>query len=282
MIIDFHAHTFPDKIAAAAVASLAACSHLKPHTDATNSGLAASMKRSGIDRSVILPVATSPRQVRKVNDSSARVNEGSAEHGLISFGCMHPDFEDWHDELSRIRSLGLKGIKLHPPYQGADLDDIRYLRIISRAAELGLIVLTHAGWDIGLPEEVRCTPAMCRHVMEETGPFPFVLAHMGGWREWEEVPGLLAGTGVYLDTAFSVGECEPGEDGYWDGKDRSMLQEEDFLKLVKAFGADHVLFGTDSPWSDQKKSLEWIRNLPLAGADKEKILGENAARLLKI
>ena len=42
----------------------------------------------------------------------------------MSFGAMHPDFEDHAAELKRIKALGLKGIKIHPVYQGVDLDDI--------------------------------------------------------------------------------------------------------------------------------------------------------------
>ena len=50
MIIDFHTHTFPDKIAAAAIDKLQHASHSKAFTSGTVSGLQASMQRAGIDR----------------------------------------------------------------------------------------------------------------------------------------------------------------------------------------------------------------------------------------
>ena len=52
------------------------------------------------------------------------------------------------------------------------------------------------------------------------------------------------------------------------------------MQSVKIFGAEKILFGTDSPWSSQKESIEFIKNLPLTEVDKNKILGENAAKLL--
>ena len=111
MIIDFHTHTLPDKIAGKAIDKLSHTSHTVPFTDGTVSGLKKSMKMAGIDLSVILPVATSPHQVEHINDSSAALNRGCAGE-LISFGAMHPDCENWYDELSRIRDMGIPQIVL--------------------------------------------------------------------------------------------------------------------------------------------------------------------------
>ena len=177
MIIDIHTHTFPDKIAAATLDKLKHLSHTIPFTDGTAAGLAASMARAGVDRSVVMPVATSPRQVPHVNDASARMNELGAQTGVLSFGCMHPDFDGWKEELARVRDLGLKGIKLHPQYQDTDFDDPRYLRILDRCGELGLVVLTHAGLDIGMPGKDNCSPEMVLRALRQTGPVKLVLAN---------------------------------------------------------------------------------------------------------
>ena len=144
MIIDFHTHTFPDKIAAAAIDKLSGMSHTRPFTDGTAGGLAASAKAAGIDLSVILPVATNAKQVTSINDYAAKSNEITETTGLLSFGCIHPDYPEWKNELSRIFALGLKGIKLHPVYQDVNFDDMRYLRILERAGELGLVIVTHS------------------------------------------------------------------------------------------------------------------------------------------
>lgn len=280
MTIDFHTHTFPEKIADRALEKLRSASHTVSFTSGTNEALLKSMQKSGIDLSIVLPVATAPRQVEHINDSAMRINEKNA--GLLSFGCMHPDYEGYRSELSRLSVRGIKGIKIHPVYQGVDLDDIRYLRILDRCAELGLIVVTHAGYDIGFPGVVHCSPKMAAHVISQIGPFPFVLAHMGGWRNWDEVPEYLASSGVMIDTSFSEGCFSPLNDGYWNASDTKMLDEEQTMSLIHTFGADHVLFGTDSPWGDQRVSLDFIRNLPLTEPERDMICGENAMRLLSI
>lgn len=279
MIIDIHTHTFPDKIAGDVIGRLSRAAQIAPHTDGTNAQLLASMRRSGIDLSVIVPVATSPHQVEKVNDASVRLCEQYGDQGLLSFGCMHPDYAEYAQELKRIRAMGLKGIKLHPVYQDVCIDDIRMLRIIGRAAELGLIVITHAGEDIGFPGKICCSPRMCRHVVDEIGTFPFILAHMGGWRNWDDVPDALGDTHVYLDCAFSMGAYErlPGSIGE---PNTMMLNADDVMRFIRCFGADRILFGSDSPWTDQAESLAFIRQLPLEDAERHAILGNNAAALL--
>ena len=280
MIVDIPTHTFPSKFAPSTLLTLHIMSHTRPFTDGTQAGLEASMARAGVDCSLVLPVATAGRQVRHINDASARLNEEGRARGLLSFGCMHPDFEGWKEELGRVAALGLKGIKLHPVYQDVDFDDVRYLRILDRCGELGLIVLTHAGLDIGFPGKVNCSPEMVLRAVEQVGPVTLILAHMGGWRNWEEVERLLPQTSVYLDTAFSLGSMTPLGDGYYGPADLRLMEGEDFVRMVRAFGTHRVLFGTDSPWGGQAESLALLRALPLTPEEQSAILGDNARRLL--
>lgn len=291
MIIDIHTHTFPDLIAERAIGSLSYTSHTIPFTDGTDSGLCASMAEAGVDRSVVLSVATSPGQVTTINDSAMRRAREREEKGLIAFAAMHPDFPDWHSELARVKAGGLIGVKLHPVYQGADLDDIRYLRIYDRCAELGLIVILHAGYDIGFPGVDRCSPDMALRALKEMqlfGSFPrsfrFILAHMGGWGQWDDVlrlaPELIEAGPVLLDTAFSLGRFHPLDDGYWREEETALMDEEAFLRIIRAYGYRRILFGSDSPWSSQSEELRFLHSLPLKGSEKDAILGGNAAEIL--
>lgn len=280
MIIDIHTHTFPDKLAATTIPKLEVMSHTRAYIDGTNGGLKASMEKAGVDYSVVLPVATNARQVQHVNDSSQRINEHFDETGIFSFGCIHPDYADYRAELARVQELGLKGIKLHPVYQDVNFDDPRILRILDRAAELGLIVITHAGYDVGFPGRVRVTPAMVSHAVKEVGPLTLILAHMGGWHNWDEAEQLLADAPVYLDTSYSLGNLNPLDDGYYKPEDLPMLSQEQFLRMVRSFGPERFFFGTDSPWGDQAESLARIRSLPLTQEEKDGILGGNAQKLL--
>lgn len=280
MIIDIHTHVFPEKIAASTVKKLELLSHTHAFSDGSAAGLRASMDRSGVDACLVLPVATTPHQVPHVNDSSARMNDQGPETGIYSLGCIHPDFDGYREELSRIAALGLKGIKLHPEYQGTDFDDIRYLRILDRCGELGLMVLSHAGLDIGFPGKDNCSPSMVLRALKQVGPVKLVLAHMGGWRQWEQVEELLWDTQVSIDTSYALGAIAPLDDGYYRPEDLPLMGEDQFMGMVRKFGAERVLFGTDSPWDDQAKALKRLRALPLEPWELEAILGGNAQKLL--
>ncbi|MCI8304098.1 MAG: amidohydrolase family protein [Lawsonibacter sp.] len=279
MIFDIHTHTFPEKIAHATLEKLQSMCHTATFSDGSEAGLRASMAKAGIEGSLILPVATSARQVVHVNDASAQINDLGPETGLWSLGCMHPDFDGWREELARVASLGLKGVKLHPIYQGVNLDDPRYLRILDRCGELGLLVLTHAGRDIGFPTRDNCTPEMTLNALKQVGPVQMILAHMGGWREWDRVEALLWDTQVCLDTSFALGRITPTGDGYYGPSDLPLMEVTQFVRMTRKFGAHRILYGSDSPWQDQGVGIRLVQELPLTQEEKDAILGGNAQRL---
>lgn len=262
MIIDFHTHMFPDKIAKGTIDLLAGICKIKPYTDGTFAGLKKETLESEVDLSVALPIVTKPSQFESVNAFASRYQEKP----VLSFGSIHPDCGDYKGKLRRIKDMGLKGIKLHPDYQEVYFNDIRYKRIISCAAELDLIVSVHAGADPKYPEDIHCTPRMSAEVIAETGITKLVLAHMGGNEQWDEVEEYLVGRDVYFDTGVVL--------------DR--MPEKQFLRIVRNHGADKILFATDSPWGGQKKFLKIMREMPLSDEEREKILGINAGKLLRL
>ncbi len=282
MIIDSHTHTFPEKIASGVLSQLQDKAESRAYTKGTDAALIDSMREAGIDCSVLLPVMTGVKQVEKLNSIAADKNEHFSETGLFSLGGMHPDYENYRAELSRIKERGITGIKLHPAYQNVDLDDIRYLRIIERAAELDLAVVIHAGLDIGIMHHNFSSVAHICTVMREINPDKFVLAHLGGWKGWDEVEKTLAGENVYLDTAFVLGEYVPPEGVFVPEEKRKMLSGEQFIRIVKKHGAEKILFATDSPWSSQKETLTRVKALITDKNDLEKILGNNAEKLFDI
>ena len=66
MLIDFHAHAFPDNIAERAVKQLSEKASISYFHDGTIAGLLRSMDDAGIDRAVILNVATKPAQTENI------------------------------------------------------------------------------------------------------------------------------------------------------------------------------------------------------------------------
>ncbi len=269
MIIDFHTHNFPDKIASSVIAKLEASGNMKASTDGTLDGLKGSMKNAGIDISVVLPVTTSPKQFESVNKYAADTN---GKDGIISFGGIHPDNDDIEAKLDYIKSLGLPGIKIHPDYQGVFIDDDRYVRIISYAVKIGLYVTTHAGFDPAFPEVIRCTPErivnMLNKVYGNAEPKEprIILAHLGSLDRPDLVVDMIAGKYVYLDTAVML--------------DR--IPTELLYTIIRKHGAERILFATDCPWADQKRFVNIINNLDLSDLERDQITHLNAIKMLNI
>ena len=279
MIIDVHAHAYPERIVKKIADRMERVSGCKVDDDGTPVGLVESMERAGVDCSVFLPLATNPKQVGKLNAQAIQFMEQFGERGLISFATVHPDTDNLGEVLQGIRNAGLRGIKIHPDYQDTYFDDIRYMRIVDAASEQGLYVLVHAGVDEVYPKEVHCDVRRILNVIETVGSNRLILAHMGGWQMWEEVEKYVCGAPVYFDTAFSLTGTVSVEN---NGMFGAMLDNGAFVRLVRKHGAEKILFGSDTPWSSQKDNVEWIKNCSLTEAEKRMILGENAAGILHI
>lgn len=269
MIIDFHTHIFPEKIAERTLGALSSVSGIVPSTDGTADGLRRSMKEVGVSYSVNLPAITKASQFESTNRFAAEVNGAD---GIISFGGMHPDCEDPEDKLEYIKSLGLPGIKLHPDYQQCFVDDPKYVRIIKYAVQIGLCVTLHAGLDEGFPKLTHCTPERTAHMLDtvygtdEPKEARIILAHMGGRKYYDGVNRLLSHRNVYYDLSYILGETEPAL----------------VLETVRNHGAERVLFGSDSPWSTLADDLVRMEKIGFADRELELIMGENAAGLLGI
>lgn len=284
MIIDFHTHTFPNELAGRAVGSLARSAGIRNYLDGTMEELRASMKDAGVDYSVLLPVATKPEQHTPINRIAMELNQNSRETGLLSFGGIHPGSEDYRDILRDLAQNGVKGIKLHPVFQRTYLDDIRYLRIISCACEYDLIVLVHAGYDISYPGQDYSTVPRIVSMLDAVKPQKLVLAHMGGWNNWDETEKYLVGRDVWLDTSFSLLPIRHPADVLQETADdeRYRLSRESFLRMVRNHGLHRVLFGSDSPWGGQAETIAALRDTGLTGDELRAILGENAVGLLQL
>jgi len=260
MIIDFHVHCFADEIAERAVASLSQVAGLPPRSDGTVAGIKSSMKKAGIDKSVLLSIATKPQQARKITQWAASVQSEE----IIAFGSIHPDSEDWEDELVRLYEAGIIGIKFHSDYQKFFVDDLKMFPIYEKAAELGFIIIFHAGVDIGLPAPYHCPPDRMKRVVRAFPGAKIVAAHMGGYDYWDEVENTLAGERLYFDTSSSLHK----------------LGREQFLRIASKHGYDRLLFATDSPWGDQTEEVERLQSMKLPSDIEEAIFSGNALRLL--
>lgn len=269
MLIDFHTHCFPDKIAKRAICSLeeniarmqGAC--YPARIGGSLGELTDAMKEEGVDYSVVLPIATTPKQSGSINRFAREIN---GKNGIISFGSVHPLQDEWESVLEEIKSSGLLGIKLHPEYQGVFVTSNEVKQILKKCEELDLYVVFHAGEDIGMPKPVHCMPECLKHLLDYVSGSKIIAAHMGGWRKWDDVEKYLAGTPVIFDTSYISG----------------FLPKEQFKRIVRKHGADKIVFGTDSPWHRVRETVDYIENADLTTDELNRIYYKNAADILKL
>jgi hypothetical protein len=162
-----------------------------------------------------------------------------------------------------MASLGLKGFKMHPEHQDFEPHDPRLDPIWHAAVEHGMIVLFHAGADVIHPS-VRGTAQSFARLMDAWPELRVILAHLGGFRQWQQVAEHIQGRDVYLDTAYTLGH----------------LPDSEFVELVRAHGADRVLFGSDGPWTDAAFEVAHLSSLGFSEEELTGILGDNAQRML--
>ncbi len=288
MIIDFHTHTFPDSIATRAITKLKAAADMKNYTNGTTHALQRSMWENGIDVSVLLPVATKPTQCTDINRIAVETNDLFDHTHLLSFGSVHPDSEDYKAQVDFLAQNGVKGIKMHPVSCKVPVDDIRYKRIISYASENRLIITVHGDFDPGFAGNDCAHPKRIREMLDEVRPVKFVSAHMGGWGCMDEVKKYLVGQNLYFDTAYSIAPLRYA-DGTMEGvhptfahRDKEIYDASEFVDMVRSHGVEKILFGTDSPWGEQKENVDILNMSGLIDKELSMIFHKNAEKLLKL
>jgi len=263
MIIDVHTHIYPERTAARTLDAVQERAGIRAYTDGTIAGLKGSMDEAGIDVAVVSSIATRPEQVDAMNQWLREI----CRPPVYRFAAMHPGLMVTPDLVNTVRALGFKGFKMHPDYQGFFVDDRRVFPFYEAAQAEGMSILFHTGVDLGLPDTVHATPQRLALVLREFPRLHIIAAHLGGQDMYTETEKYLLGRNIYLDTSFVLRKMP-----------LDILQ-----RIFSKHPLDRFLFGSDSPWTDQKEELDFLLSLPFLTQDaKGKILGANAARLLGI
>lgn len=271
MIIDFHSHNFPLAVAARAIRGLSKAveGKLWPVGDGTLENHLDYMDLAGVDKAVMLPVATKPAQYKIILDTALAIREGElgerARRKIVPFAAVHPKDPDWSKHLDEIASHGIKGIKVHPYYQDFSLSDPDVWPLFRKTAELGLIVECHAGYDIGYPGRYdSCSPQDIVTLLKNVRGLKFIAAHLGGCSGFpaHATDGLLE-CGAYIDTSSL----------------RFNWHRDEEMRLLSSWPSDRLLFATDFPWEHYPEAIAWVRSLRPA-QDLDAIFAANACRLL--
>ena len=258
VIYDCHTHIYPDKIAAKAVKSIGDFYDIPMGTDGTAETLLRQMKELGIRRSLALAVAVEARQVGHINDFLiATVNAHPRE--LWGFATLHPDMEAPEKEVDRVLKAGMKGIKLHPDMQHFSLADEKADRLFA-ACEGVCPMMLHTGDS----RYHNSNPSLIPGILKRHPRLQLICAHFGGYSEWDDAAKYLADTNVYVDTSSTF----------------FALPNERVLPLIRLYGEDRILFGTDYPMWRAIPEIQNLLSLGLSQTALKKIFSENLARLL--
>lgn len=260
-IIDMHAHIYPQKIAQKASDSISDFYHLPVRYDGTVERLLSLGDTYGVEKFLVHSVATSAAQVARINDFV--LSECRAHHErFVGFATMHPDFADPYEELTRIKTAGLRGVKLHPDFQKFFLNDRCMDKIYDAAQSLDLPVLFHTGdprYDWSSPKYV---PDVCTRFPK----LKIICAHFGGYSRWEEAAQCLKNEKVWVDTSSSL----------------FFIGNENAKKYIGVYGVDHVLFGSDYPMWNVGDEIRNVLSLGLSERDTQKIFFDNIKTLLNL
>jgi hypothetical protein len=263
-IIDFHTHIFPDRIAKQALGRLAEdAGEYQPRTDGTLAGLFASMDAAGVASSVVANIATRPSQTIPILEFCGHIR-GPRIVPTVSF---HPDntLEEADSLLAAAARLGIRGVKLHPMYQGFAIDDRKMFPFYQLIEHYGFFVIFHTGLDIAFPGNLQADVERVKNLAGQFRNLTIVATHVGGWRQWDRAGMLGRLENVWTETSMTLTE----------------MDDEAFVRILSQFDEDRVLFGSDSPWTDQQEMLERTMRLGLSDSRKERLLYRNALSLLE-
>lgn len=275
MPIDFHCHAFSAKIAEKAVSFLVDYYGIPALGRGELKDALQAEERAGCRQFVLLIAATKPAQVLPANNWAITIKnligaELAAISGLadpprpVVFGSLHPDYPDMLSELERLKRAGIKGVKIHPEFQGFSLDDPK-MDLLYEALEDDFIVLTHVG-DRENSGNNLSTPQKIRKVIAKFPRLRIVAAHLGGYRLWKEALEELAGKNVHFDLSSTLKYIDP-----------SLLKE-----IVKTHDPGRLLYGSDYPLGDPGEELRLLEETGLFSPDLlEAVTERNARELLK-
>ncbi len=252
-IIDAHAHIFPEKIANKAVQSISDFYE----TPMKHSGYAESLVKSGnkigVDNYLVFSTATKAEQVESINNF---ILEQVKEHShFIGLGTMFLGYENFKDELLRLKENNIKGIKLHPDFQKFNFDDEGLYPIYDILSELNMFVLTHAGdyrYGYSHPERIA-------KIAKKFPRLNIIAAHFGGWSQWDIAFNELILPNLYFDTSSTMG----------------FAGLEIAKKAFKTYDNSHIFFASDFPMWDHKQEFENLQKLGLPEQTLENVLGKN-------
>ena len=230
------------------------------------SALVEMLRANGVDYAVILAELSPITTGIISNEQVAEFCKGRKE--LIPFANLNPYLSTrLGEKLERcIHELGMKGIKLYPTYQQFYPNDRMLYPLYSKAQEFRIPVMVHTGSSLFCGSRMKYgDPVLLDDIAVDFPELTLIQVH--------------SGRGFWYEAAFFLAQLHPRIYMEIAG-----LPPQNLLKYFPELekNADKILFGSDWPGVPGiGKNIATIRSLPIKEETKNKILGENAAKILK-
>lgn len=307
MIIDFHTHAYPPEYQAQPF--------WKGKCPLTIENILEAQAIGGVDKSVVsnpfhelrdMGEAQQLQAVRSMNRYLASLQE--KHDSIVAIATTVPcGGEAFLRELERaVKEDGLKGVWIMSSLQGHYPDDDEALPFFRLATELDIPVVIHPP-SVGFGEErlrdyrlassvgrpmdnaLALARLIVRGIFEKFPDLKLVGTHLGGGIC--EMIGRMDYAYTLQEEAYFLGPYEPMLIKHPPSHYLRMMYLESTCYhapaarcALETVGADHFVFGTDSPPLKplKKEGVALIRKLGLPEAEERKVYGENARKLLKI
>jgi len=264
------------------------------------------MDKMGID---VQAISTSPSQYfyriepelgqqtsRLVNENLASIVAGNPDR-FVALGTVpmqEPKLAVKELEYC-MKELGFRGLEIGTNVRKVELSDPRFNAFWAKAEALGAVIFLHPS---GFTDRSRMTAHFLTNVVGNPLDTTFALSHIVFGGVLERHPrlkivaahggGYLGGYPARMDHAYRVRpECHDfikRPPSYYMKKiyyDTMVFGETQLEHLVNLYGADHIVIGTDYPYDmGYYKPVGFVEGARLTRAQKDRILGMNAAKLL--
>ncbi len=264
-VIDAHAHFFPQKMFEAIWDYFESGGWSIAHKGPVDE-LPARLAAHGVSAFTVLNYVRRPGQARELNDWTRGF--AAAHPGAIPFGTVHAaDPDPWAAVAPFLEEHGFRGIKIQPLVSSFGVDDERLAPVLDRLAEMGKILVVHAGTAPYANEWVGLD--RLERVLDRRPNLTVILPHLGAYEVerafmlLEKFPALhLDTTMIFVNTTLfnAQARCEPA--------------------MIERY-ADRIMFGSDFPNVPYpyEEALASIMRLDISEDARNKIFYHNAARL---
>lgn len=252
MRVDVHTHAFHPKIAAKVLKQLEGHYQIPPVGTGMSDDLVPRLVKCGISKAFVHSAATAPEQVIPANNWAVSLAKNPM---LVPFGTMHPAYKDMQGELARLYDNGIRGIKLHPDFQGFRLDDPDLLPLFG-AMEGEFTLMVHIGDKLPPAENPTC-PWKIAAIKRRFPKLQIIAAHFGGYHHWQYVVEAMKGLEIYMDTSSSL----------------FAISQYDLENIFKSFPRHLFLYGSDYPlWDPESERNRLQERLHLSDNELEEIM----------